>query len=54
MNVERVSASSAVLLTLGGGLTALAAVNYADGVYGGATVAGIGGVVAFVFVLLLD
>lgn len=49
-----VNAPTAALLALGGVLTAIATANYAVGVYGGATVAGIGGVVAFAFVLLIE
>ncbi|WP_170977273.1 hypothetical protein [Halorussus salinisoli] len=54
MNLGNVSAPTAVLSALGGVLTAIAAANYALGVYGGATVAGIGGVVSFAFVLLVE
>lgn len=55
MNVaENADAPTVTLFALGVGLTGLAVVNYLDGAYGGAMLAGIGGVVAFAFVLLTD
>lgn len=50
--VERAAAPTVALFALGAGLTGFAVLNYLDGVYGGATFAGIGAVVAFAFVLL--
>ncbi|UPW01200.1 hypothetical protein M0R88_03625 [Halorussus gelatinilyticus] len=54
MRTVNASGPTVALSGLGGCLTALAIVNYASGVYGGATVAGIGGIVAFAFVLLVE
>lgn len=51
---SRIDPNTAALLALGIVLAAVAAFNYADGVYGGAIVAAIGSLVTITLALLTD